>query len=131
MSISPDILYKNTWEKYLTQQRAWLDRSAWIRSLRIQVSTGIRYLHIVENSSVVDLQWSMLYWGSKYNFHTVCWDVVGCEWGKTSVYYGITHVCFNPGILPDFVGGPITNSYFYWCQNIAEKHKHNTWKQSR
>ena len=43
---------------------------------------------------MVDPQWNIWYWGSKWNLHTVCWDAVGCEWGTTSVYFRITYVCF-------------------------------------
>ena len=48
--------------------------------------------HSVETPRLVDPHWNMLYWGSKWNLHTVCWDVVGCEWGTTSVYFGITYI---------------------------------------
>ena len=56
--------------------------------------------HSVESPSMVDPQWNIWYWGSKWNLHTVCWDAVGCEWGTTSVYFGITYVCFIPSRLP-------------------------------
>ena len=46
------------------------------------------------------------YWGSKWNFHTVCWSAVGCEWGTTSVYFGIIYVCFIPSRLPVFAVEP-------------------------
>ena len=59
-----------------------------------------------ENSSTVDPQWDIMYRGSKWNLHTVCWDAVGCEWGTTSVYFGITYVCFIPSRLPVFVVEP-------------------------
>ena len=58
--------------------------------------------HSVETPSMVDPQWGILYWGSKWIFHTVCWDAVGCEGGggvSTSVYFGITCVCFIPSRL--------------------------------
>ena len=57
-------------------------------------------LHSVESPSMVDPQWNIWYWGSKWNLHTVCWGAVGCEWGTTSVYFGITYVCFIPSRLP-------------------------------
>ena len=53
-----------------------------------------RAIHSVETSSTVDPQWNILHWGCKWNLHTVFWDAVGCEWGTTSVYFGITYVCF-------------------------------------
>ena len=60
--------------------------------------------HSVESPSMVDPQsW---YWGSKWNLHTVCWDRVGCEWGTTSVYFGITYVCFIPSRLSIFAVEP-------------------------
>ena len=40
--------------------------------------------HSVENPNTVDPQWIILYWGSKWNLHTVCWGAVGCEWGTTT-----------------------------------------------
>ena len=63
-------------------------------------------LHSVESPSMVDPQWDIWYWGSKWNLHTVCWSAVGCEWGTTSVYFGITYVCFVPSRLPVFAVEP-------------------------
>ena len=63
-------------------------------------------LHSVESPSMVDPQWDIWYWGSKWNLHTVCWSAVGCEWGTTSVYFGITYVCFIPSRLPVFAVEP-------------------------
>ena len=62
--------------------------------------------HSVECPSTVDPQWNIWYWGSKWNLHTVCWSAVGCEWGTTSVYFGITYVCFIPNRLPVFAVEP-------------------------
>ena len=62
--------------------------------------------HSVESPSTVDPQWDIWYWGSKWNLHTVCWSAVGCEWGTTSVYFGITYVCFIPSRLPVFAVEP-------------------------
>ena len=62
--------------------------------------------HSVESPSMVDPQWDIWYWGSKWNLHTVCWSAVGCEWGTTSVYFGITYVCFVPSRLPVFAVEP-------------------------
>ena len=47
----------------------------------------------------------MVYCSSRCDFHTVCWDVVGCGWGTTSVNFAITCVCFIPRILPVFAVG--------------------------
>ena len=63
-------------------------------------------VHSVESPSTVDPQWDIWYWGSKWNLHTVCWSAVGCEWGTTSVYFGITYVCFIPSRLPVFAVEP-------------------------
>ena len=62
--------------------------------------------HSVESPSMVDPQWNIWYWGSKWNLQTVGWDAVGCEWGTTSVYFGITYICFVPCRLPVFVVEP-------------------------
>ena len=62
--------------------------------------------HSVESPSMVDPQWDIWYWGSKWNLHTDCWSAVGCEWCTTSVYFGITYVCFIPSRLPVFAVEP-------------------------
>ena len=67
------------------------------------LTTGI---HSVETPNMVDPQWNILYWGSKWNLHTVCRRAVGCEWGTTSVYFGITDACFIPSRLPVFAVEP-------------------------
>ena len=59
-------------------------------------------MHSVESPSRVDPQWNILYWGCKWNLHTVCCDAVGCEWGTISVYFEMTYVCFIPSRLPVF-----------------------------
>ena len=64
------------------------------------------WAHSVESPSMVDPQWNIWYWGSKWNLHTVCWSAIGCEWGTTSVYFGITYVCFIPSRLPVFAVEP-------------------------
>ena len=64
------------------------------------------YFHSVEFPRVVDPQWNIWYWASKWNLHTVCWGAVGCEWGTNSVYFGITYVCVIPSKLPVFVVEP-------------------------
>ena len=55
---------------------------------------------------MVDPQWHIWCWGSKWNLHTVCWSAVGCEWCTTSVYFGITYVCIIPSRLPVFAVEP-------------------------
>ena len=59
-----------------------------------------------ESPSMVDPQWNIWYWGSKWNLHTVWWGAVGCECGANSVYFGITYVCFIPSRLPVFAVEP-------------------------
>ena len=77
-------------------------------SLRISfvATLTMKNFHSVESPSMVDPQWDIWYWGSKWNLHTVCWSAVGCEWGTTSVYFGITYVCFVPSRLPVFAVEP-------------------------
>ena len=69
--------------------------------------------HSVEAPSMVDHQWNILYWGSGWIFQTVCWGEVGCEWGTTIAYFGITCVCFFPGWPHVFAGGPSTIISFF------------------
>ena len=71
----------------------------------ISFSVWVWY-HSVESPSMVDPQWNIWYWGSKRNLHTVYWGAVGYEWGTTSVYFGITYVCFIPSWLPVFAVEP-------------------------
>ena len=72
----------------------------------IKYSADFYNQHSVESPSIVDPRWDILYWGSKRNLHTVCWDAVGCEWETTSVYFRITYVCFIPSRLPVFAVEP-------------------------
>ena len=81
----------------------------------------------LETSSMVDPQWNMLYWRSRCDLHTVCWDAVGWEWGTTSVYFGIIYVCYIASILPVFAVGP---HYQHWLFSFMSKisfkgQKHN------
>ena len=76
--------------------------------------------HSVESPSMVDPQWNIWYWGSKWNLHTVCWSAVGCEWGTTSVYFGITYVCFIPSRLPVFAVEPqYLLQYFLFLSKVS------------
>ena len=81
--------------------------------------------HNVESPSMVDPQWNILYWGSKWNLHTVCWDAVGFEWGTTSVYFGITYVCFIPCTLPLFAVEPqyLLHDFLFFKSIIWRTHK--------
>ena len=63
-------------------------------------------MHSAESPCMVDPQWNIWYLGSKWNLHTVCWGAVDCEWGTTSVYFGITYVCFIPSRIPVFAVEP-------------------------
>ena len=74
--------------------------------------------HSVESPSMVDPQWNIWYWGSKWNLHTVCWDAVGCEWGTTSVYLGITYVYFIPSRLPVFTVEPQYRHQDFFVKSI-------------
>ena len=71
----------------------------------------------VESPSLVDPQWNILYWGSKWNLHTVCWGEVDCERGTTSVYFGITYVCFIPSRLHVFAVEPQYQHRYFLFSN--------------
>ena len=88
-------------------------------------------MHSVESPSMVDPQWDIWYWGSKWNLHTVCWSAVGCEWGTTSVYFGITYVCFIPSRLPVFAVEPqyLFQDFFYFCQKYHLKDTYKIFKK--
>ena len=88
--------------------------------------------HSVESPSMVDPQWNIWYWGSKWNLHTVCWSAVGCEWGTTSVYFGITYVSFIPSRLPVFAVEPqYLLQYFLLLSKVSfELHIQNLQKIS-
>ena len=87
--------------------------------------------HSVESPSMVDPQWNIWYWGSKWNLHTVCWSAVGCEWGTTSVYFGITYVCFIPSRLPVFAVEPqyLLQYFFYFCQKYHLNYTYKIFKK--
>ena len=80
---------------------------------------------------MVDPQWTIWYWGSKWNLHTVCWSAVGCEWGTTSVYFGITYVCFIPSRLPVFAVKPqyLLQYFFYLCQKYHLNYTYKIFKK--
>ena len=83
------------------------------------------WLQSVETPSKVDPQWNILYWGSGWILITACLVAVGCEWGTTSVYFGIIYVCFVPRILPVFTVGPkCQHRFFLFMSKISfEGHK--------
>ena len=82
--------------------------------------------HSVESPSMVDPQWNVWHWGSRWNLHTVCWSAVGCEWGTTSVYFGIIMFALS---LVDFLtlllSPSIYFNIFYFCQknNLNDTYK--------
>ena len=88
--------------------------------------------HSVESPSTVDPQWDIWYWGSKWNLHTVCWSAVGCEWGTTSVYFGITYVCFIHSRLPVFAVEPqyLLQDFLFLSKVSFEGHIQNLQKIS-
>ena len=98
--------------------------------------------HSVESPSMVDPQWDIWYWGSKRNLHTVCWSAVGCEqytfmgycceWGTTSVYFGITYVCLIPSRLPVFAVEPqyLLQDFLFLSKVSFEGHIQNLQKIS-
>ena len=89
-------------------------------------------IHSVESPSTVDPQWDIWYWGSKWNLHSVCWSAVGCEWGTTSVYFGITYVCFIPSRLPVFAVEPqyLLQDFLFLSKLSFEGHIQNLQKIS-
>ena len=89
-------------------------------------------MHSVESPSTVDPQWDIWYWGSKWNLHTVCWSAVGCEWSTTSVYFGITYVCFIPSRLPVFAVEPqyLLQDFLFLSKVSFEGHIQNLQKIS-
>ena len=92
----------------------------------------LNVLHSVESPSMVDPQWNIWYWRSKWNLHTICSAAVGCEWGTTSVYFWITYVCFIPGRLPVFaVEAQYRLQYFLFLSKVSfEGHIQNlVWVQ--
>ena len=102
-----------------------------------KISTSIRVFviskrHSVESPSTVDPQRDIWYWGSKWNLHTVCWSAVGCEWGTTSVYFGITYVCFIPSRLPVFAVEPqyLLQDFLFLSKVSFEGHIQNLQKIS-
>ena len=90
---------------WMNIESLWNDEATTSRH-RIFLPRRLYIFHSVESPSMVDPQWDIWYWGSKWNLHTVCWSAVGCEWGTTSVYFGITYVCFIPSRLPVFAVEP-------------------------
>ena len=109
----------------------------WVRLLgqsQLSNPSDLRFqtVHSVESPSMVDPQWNIWYWGSKWNLHTVCWSAVGCEWGTTSVYFGITYVCFIPSRLPVFAVEPqYLLQYFLFLSKVSfELHIQNLQKIS-
>ena len=119
--------------------RSWSWNWSWnSRELELELKfcKVFLYIHIfkhsVESPSMVDPQWNIWYWGSKWNLHTVCWSAVGCEWGTTSVYFGITYVCFIPSRLPVFAVEPqYLLQYLLFLSKVSfELHIHNLQKIS-
>ena len=94
--------------------------------------SNIKQNHSVESPNMVDPQWNIWYWGSKWNLHTVCWSAVSCEWGTTSVYFGIIYVCFIPSELTVYALSRCTNfEILYFLSKVSfEGHKENLLKIS-
>ena len=86
--------------------------------------------HSVESPSMVDSQWDIWYWGSKWNLHTVCWSAVGCEWGTTSVTLGLLMFALS---LVDFLSLLLSPStyfkFFYFCQKYHLKDVYKIFKK--
>ena len=98
-----------------------------VSAIHLKTSTIIDARHSVESPSMVDPQWDIWYWGSKWNLHTDCWSAVGCEWGTISVYFGITYVCFIPIRLPVFAVEPqyLLQDFLFLSKVSFEGNKQN------
>ena len=107
------------------QSRTWLRH-------QMETFSALLAFHSVESPSTVEPQWYIWYWGSKWNLHTVCWSAVGCEWGTTSVYFGITYVCFIPSRLPVFAVEPqyLLQDFLFLSKVSFEGHIQNLQKIS-
>ena len=129
-----DIFSCPIWVEQMVYTSQWRFQSCVHVVLRVPLFCDICLLslHSVESPSMVDPQWNIWYWGSKWNLHTVCWSVVGCEWGTTSVYFGITYVCFIPSRLPVFAVEPqYLLQYFLFLSKVSfELHIQNLQKNS-
>ena len=124
----------------------WINAFAWIvlnkhrsagldecaSNCSILVLVRLQCQHSVESPSMVDPQWDIWYWGSKRNLHTVCWSAVACEWGTTSVYFGITYVCFIPSRLHVFAVEPqyLLQDFLFLSKVSFEGHTQNLQKIS-
>ena len=104
----------------------------WLRGRISACAARYSATHSVESPSMVDPQWDIWYWGSKWNLHTVCWSAVGCEWGTTSVYFGITYVYFVPSRLPVFAVEPqyLLQDFLFLSKVSFEGHIQNLQKNS-
>ena len=111
-------------------QKYWWNYTGMYKTIFMRNTKGI--FHSVESPSMVDPQWDICYWGSKWNLHTVCWSAVGCEWGTTSVYFGITYVCFIPSRLPVFAVEPqcLLQDFLFLSKVSFEGHIQNLQKIS-
>ena len=119
------------WTKWTPFRRCFSNAFSWMK-ICILIKIPLKFVseHSVESPSMVDPQWNIWYWGSKWNLHTVCWSAVGCEWGTTSVYFGITYVCFIPSRLPVFAVEPqYLLQYFLFLSKVSfELHIQNLQK---
>ena len=80
--------------------------------------------------SSVDPQWNILYWGSKWNLCTFCWDAIGYVWGTTSVYFGITCVSFIFSRLPVITVEPQYQHRDFLVKVSFEGHTHRIFKKN-
>ena len=124
MSLAVQIKPTKLHSKWPTKSN--LERYCGVGSVRMHI------LHSVESPSMVDPQWDIWYWGSKWNLHTVCWSAVGCEWGTTSVYFLNTYVCFVPSRLPVFAVEPqyLLQDFLFLSKVSFEGHIQNLQKIS-
>ena len=77
-----------------------------------------RHPHSVENPRIYSVEYIVLRVQVKFAC-TVCWGVVGCDWGTTCVYFGIIHVCLILSRLPVYTVEP---QYQHWDFLLLSNH---------
>ena len=87
--------------------------------------------HSVESPGMVDPQWNLLYWGSKWNLHTVCWDAVGCERGQTLFTLGLLMFALSQAEFLSLLWSPRpTSRFFYFRLKYHLKDIHKIFKKN-
>ena len=77
------------------------------------ITTYASHTHSVESPIMVDPQWNIWYWSSKWNLHTICCSAVGCEWAQPLFTLGSFMFALS---LADFLSccwAPVPTSRFF------------------